>query len=421
MIGLVALVLLVGGFGTWAATTTISGAVIAGGQIEVESNRQVVQHPDGGVVDEILVTEGQRVEAGEVLIRLDSTLLRSELNTVESQLYELMARRARLEAERDEAAFVTFPDALVEAAQDSAIAAELMQGQERLFEARNESIAREVETLERQSQQIEDQIEGIEAQQTALQSQLSLISQELESQQSLFDRGLAQASRVLSLQRESARLSGTVGELTANAAQARERISGIEIETLKLGTNRREAAITQTRDLQYRELELTERRNSLRERLSRLDITAPVDGVVYDLQVFAERSVIRPADPVLYLVPQDRPLVISARILPIHIDQVSVGQQVTLRFSAFSARTTPELFGHVTRLSADAFTDERTQQSYYRAEIRLDEGEIAKLPGQLALIPGMPVDAFIRTDDRTPMAFLVQPLSDYFSRAFREG
>ena len=251
--------------------------------------------------------------------------------------------------------------------------------------------------------------------------QLDLIQQELASQQSLLDRGLAQIAKVLNLQREEARLSGTVGELTAQRAQAEGRITELEIEALKLDTLRREEAITRLRDLQFQELELAEQSRTLRERLARLDIRAPVGGVVYGLQVYAKRSVIRPADPVLFIVPQDRPLVIMAQIEPIHIDQIFVNQGVTLRFSALDQRATPELFGQVTQVSADAFQDDATAFSYYRAEIQLNDGEKDRLPEGTILIPGMPVEAFIRTDDRSPMEYLVKPLADYFAKAFRES
>ena len=211
-----------------------------------------------------------------------------------------------------------------------------------------------------------------------------------------------------------------MGDLEAQKAQAGGRITEIDIEILKLGTGRREDAITRLRDLQYRELELREQRLALIEQLDRLDITAPVSGIVYDLQVFALRSVIRPADPVLYIVPQDRPLIINARIEPIHIDKLSIGQEVNLRFSALDQRTTPELKGQVVQISADAFQDERQQLSFYRAEIALSEGEQDRLPEDAVLIPGMPVEAFIRTEDRTPLAYLTKPLTDYFTKAFRE-
>ena len=420
-LGLLVLALLLGGFGYWAATTNISGAIIAGGQIEVDQNRQVVQHPDGGVVSEILVKEGDFVEAGAALIRLDPTLLRSELTIVEGQYFELVARRARLNAERDGDAEIVFDPVVLAEARTNPEVADLVEGQLRLYQARREAEAQEIAQLRKRAEQIEDQVDGIIAQQTALTAQLALIDEELTDQQSLLDRGLAQASRVLALQREKARLQGTVGELTAQKAQAEGRITELDIQILRLGTQRREEAITTLRDLQFRERELAEQRRALRERLTRLDLTAPVSGVVYGMQVFAPRSVIRPADPVLFLVPQDRPLVITVQVDPIHIDKLFLQQDVTVRFSALDQRTTPELFGQVVQVSADAFTDEASRISYYRAEIRLNDGEMERLPGATRLIPGMPVEAYIRTEDRTPLAYLTKPFTDYFIAAFRES
>lgn len=419
--GILALTVLLGGFGYWGATTNISGAIIAGGSIEVDQNRQVVQHPDGGVVAEIIVDEGDTVAVGDVLLQLDPTLLRSELTIVEGQYFELVARRARLQAERDGLDEITFAEDVLTRAQQDPEVAELVEGQRNLFFARRDSVAREIEQLSKRGEQIADQVRGIEAQQEALGTQLDLIQEELADQQTLLDRGLAQASRVLSLQREQARLSGTVGELTAQKAQAEGRITELDIEILKLDTRRREEAITTLRDLQFRERELAEQRRAIQERLSRMEIRAPVSGVIYGMTVFTPRSVIRPADPVMFIVPQDRPLVIAAQVEPIHIDQLFVEQEVSLRFSSLDQRTTPELFGRVVQISADAFEDQASRVRYYRAEIVLNEGEIARLPEGAALIPGMPVEAFIRTEDRTPLAYLVKPFTDYFAKAFRES
>lgn len=419
IIGLLGLVLLVGGFGTWAGLTQISGAIIASGRIEVDQNRQVVQHPDGGVVAEIYVQEGDSVTEGQVLLRLDATLLQSTLSINENQLAELMARRGRLEAERDGRRDIEFDPLLMELAAHMPDAANLMAGQENLFRAREETNAAEIDQLEKRRGQITNQIEGIEAQQVALARQLELIEQELRDQQSLFDRGLAQAGRVLGLQREQARLTGSVGDLIAQKAQAGGRITEIDTQILKLGSDRREEAITTLRDLQLRELELREERRAMIEQMSRLEITAPVAGVVYDMSVFALRSVLRPADPVLYIVPQDRALVINARVDAIHVDKLFLGQDVTLRFTALDQRRTPELTGRVTQISADAFQDEATRANYYRAEIVLVEGEKDRLPEGTTLIPGMPVETFIRTEDRTPIAYLLKPFTDYLSKAFR--
>ena len=420
IVGFTTLALLVGGFGGWTLLTEIDGAIVSSGQLEVQQNRQIVQHPDGGVVAEIAVKESQAVKAGDLLIRLDGSALNSELAIVEGQLFEMLARKSRLEAERDDKDAPTFGGEVAELAKTREDVAEQIEGQRKLFFARRESLARQTEQMDKRSGQITSQIEGIQAQTDALKEQLVLIEQELTGQKTLLAKGLAQSSRVLELQRSQAQLQGSMGDLIAQRAQAEGRATEIALEILRLAAVRREEANTQLRDLGPMALELVQRRGALVERISRLEIRAPVSGLVLGMQVTTPRSVLRPADPVLYLIPQDRPLVISAQVQPIHIDEVHVGQKVRLVFSAFSARTTPELFGHVATVSADALQDQRTQASYFRAEILLDEGEIAKLNGQ-TLLPGMPVEAFIETGARSPMAYLLKPFTDYFKMAFREN
>lgn len=412
-LGLTVSLVLVAGFAVWASLAQIGGAILANGQIEVDQNRQVIQHPFGGQVGEILVTEGQTVTQGQVLITLDPVELTSELAVTKSQLSELIARRSRLIAERDGLSAIEIDPTLG--------ATDAIEGQERLFQARLASDANEKAQFERRKSQIADQIAGIQAQQASIRQQLALIEQELADQQSLLDRGLAQASRVLALQREQASLSGRIGELTASAAQAEGRRTEIDLSILAIDTRRREEAITQLRDLEPQILELTERSETLANRLDALEVKAPVSGVVYALQFFSNAAVIRQAEPIMYIVPQDRPLIITAQVNPRDIDQISQGQPVTLRFSAFDQRRTPELTGYVTNFSADAFQDQQTGASYYRTEIVLSEGEQSKLPEGAQLIPGMPVEALIRTDDRTPIEFLTQPLTDFFARAFRES
>ena len=224
----------------------------------------------------------------------------------------------------------------------------------------------------------------------------------------------------MDLERAAAELQGNRGELIANRAQAEGRSTEVELEILRLAAQRREDASTQLRDIGSNELELAERRRGLAERVARLDIRAPVSGQVLGLQVTSPRSVLRPADPVLYIIPQDRPLVITVQIPTIHIDEVHVGQHTRLVFPAFSSRTTPEIYGHVITLSADAMVDQASKQSFYHGQIVLDAGEMAKLKHE-TLLPGMPVQAFIETGARTPMAYLLKPFTDYFSMAFREG
>ncbi len=420
LIGLFALAALVGGFGYWSVVANISGAVVASGQIQVEQNRQVVQHPDGGVIDKILVKEGDTVKAEDVLITLDPTRLHSELVVIEGQLFEYLARRGRLEAERDEADSISFDPLLAsDHTLDNKVQG-LKDGQKRLFFARRKTLAQSIEQLQKRRLQISEQIKGLVSQQDAMQTQLGLISEELAAQQTLYDKGLAQVSRILALRREEARMLGLVGNLTAQKAQAEGRITELDIQVLQLSTSRREEAITALRDLQFNELKLREQRRALQDQLQRLEIRAPVSGIVYGLKFFAPRSVVRPADPLMYIIPQDRPLVIAAKIATIHIDEVFIGQKVSLLFASLDSRTTPKLRGRVITISPDVFVDQNSMQSFYNAKIALLDGEVEKLPSGTELIPGMPVEAFIRTSDRSPLEYLLKPLANYFTKAFRE-
>jgi HlyD family secretion protein len=418
-LGVISVVVLVFGFGAWSAFASISGAVVASGRVKVETNQQVVQHADGGVVAELLVKEGDRVEAGDLLIRLDDRLLRAELNIVEGQLYEVMARIGRLEAEQEGGDAPRFDPELLAVAATRPDVAQLVAGQTRLFEARLDTLNRETEQLRERQTQIEEEIEGSEAQMSALDLQLGFINDELVDQRSLLARGLTQTSRVLALERENARLTGEYGALKAQVAQARGRITEIEIQILGRDATRREEAIRELRDLRSREAELKEQRLQRIEVLERLEIRAPRAGVVIGQTIFTVRAVIRPAEPILYIVPSETALVVEARVEPQNIDQVYIGQPARLRFAAFNQRTTPEIDGSVRRVSPDALTDEATGMSYYTAEIAISEQGYADLEG-LTLQAGMPVDTFIQTGERTPISYLFQPMMDFFARSMTE-
>jgi HlyD family secretion protein len=418
--GTAALVALVGGFGGWSVSTRLSGAVIAPGQIEVANHRQIVQHPDGGIVAMIAVREGDRVSAGDVLIRLDGATLGSERMIVENALYATMARRARLAAERDGKAEVRLPRELTGAAAVRPALAELISDEVRLFEARSAGLAQSARQLNNRLDEIASEIDGMDAQSHALTRQLELARTEERIQQQLLDKGLTQTQRVLALQRDIARIEGDIGSLAAARAQAAERATGFQIERDALYSDRRQEVIAELRDAATREGELAEKRRAILERISRLDIRAPASGIVLGLQVTTPRSVVRAADPLLYIVPQDRPMIVAAQIPTIHVGQVHVGQDVRLHFAAFSSRTSPDLAGTVGMVAADAMHDERTMKAYYRIEIAIEPDEIAKL-GKVALVPGMPVEAFVRTGDQSPMSYLLKPFADYFARAFRES
>lgn len=410
--GVMALVVLLAGLGGWAALVPLGAAVIAPGRIEVQRNRQIVQHPDGGVVAALLVAEGDQVQAGQVLLRLDGSALRTERAVIATQRDALLAERARLMAERD-GSLPAFPPDLASRAPD------LVSGQRRLFAARQTTLNRQVEQLNRRLDQIAAQVAGIRAQEAALQDQLALTREELAVQQRLRDKGLAQAARVLGLERQIAALRGDAGEAQAAGAEAEGRATEVALEILRLTDQRREDAALALRDLAPREAELAERLHDLTARLARLDLRAPVSGAVLGLQVSGAQAVLRPAEPALAIVPQDRPLIVTARVSPFDIDEVQPGQPVRLRLPALPGRTTPELTGTLANISADALSDSADGPAFYRAEIRIDPGQIARLDRRL--LPGMPVEAFIATGSHSLLAYLTRPLTDYFRRAFRES
>ncbi len=419
-LGLISLLVLVGGFGTWAVTTTLSGAVVVSGQIEVDLNRQAIQHPDGGLVAELLVDEGDRVDAAQALVRLDPSEQQTELAVVRTSLAEVQARRARLEAERDGNPTITFAPDLIAMAEAMPELADLLTGQQNLFAARAETNANAVEQLRGRITQINAQMRALEAQQEALEGQASLVEEELARRQTLLDGGTGTREPVVRLQQELVRLQGSAGEVAAGQAEAAERIIESELAILQLQTERREQAITQLREMRVLEQELTERANNLTTRISRMELRAPVAGRIHGLTVFGEGAVLRPADPFAYIIPEGRPLIISARVPAIDIDQVFSGQEVTVVFPAFNQNELPEITGLVSQVSADAFVDDVSGGSFYRAEITLPEDQSALL-GDRALVPGMPVDAFIRTEERTPMTYLIEPFTAYFGRALRES
>ncbi|MEM6679281.1 MAG: HlyD family type I secretion periplasmic adaptor subunit [Pseudomonadota bacterium] len=418
-IGLFTVLLLAGGLGTWSAVAKLAGAVIASGQLRVESQRQVVQHPDGGVVGAIYARDGDVVEAGQVLIELDGTTLRSELNALESQLWEIMARRARLSAEQLGEDTIVFSEELLEAGAANPDVADLVEGQRELFRARAETMRQELDVIVERDAQIAQQITGARNEAASYAEQGELIAEELVAMEGLMAQGLVQMNRVLSLKRERARLAGERAQLVAQAAQLEGQLSELKVERLRIISTRREEAATQLSDIGYRELELKERRISLREQLSRLEIRAPRSGVVYDSVIHTLKAVVRHAEPIMYIVPSDAELVIDAQVNPLNRDEVWEGQETVLRFSAFNQRTTPELYGSVNLVSATTFVNEQTGESYYRTEVLLNEGEVVKLEGQ-ELRPGMPVEVYIQTGERTPLNYLMKPMSDFFNRALRE-
>ena len=416
--GLAIVVLLFGGFGVWAATTSLSGAVISAGQVVVESNVKKVQHPTGGIVGEIRVRDGDHVQTGDLVIRLDETVTRASLSMVSKQLDQFEARQARLVAERDGLKSINFPESLL-ARKDHADVAEVLAGERSLFEARRTAIEGQRAQLTERVTQLREEIRGLEAQAAAKRKQTGFINQELEGVDRLYKQNLVPITRLTSLQREASRLDGEEGQLVASIAASRGKIAETELQIIQLVQDLKREVAAELRDSQAKIGELVERKVAAEDQLRRVDIRAPQNGFVHQLATHTIGGVINAGEPIMLIVPQTDSLVVETRIAPQDIDQVHPGQRVTLRFSAFSQRTTPEIFGTVSRVSADLTREQQTNTSYYTVRVSIPEDELKKLEGK-ALIPGMPVEAFIQTGSRTALSYLVKPFEDQVARAFRE-
>jgi HlyD family secretion protein len=418
IVGTAVVVFLAFGVGGWASTAEISGALIAPGSLVVDSNVKKVQHPTGGVVGELHVHDGDRVKAGDLLIRLDETVTRANLAIVTKGLTELYARKARLGAERDGADTVPLPKEIAERASDPDVQ-EAMESERKLFELRRKARLGQKDQLQQRIAQLKEQITGLTAQQDAKSKEMSLIDQELAGVRDLWAKNLVQLSRLTSLEREDARLQGERGQLIAAAAEAKGKIVETELQILQVDQEFTSDVAKELRETDSKIGEYVERKVTAEDQLRRTEIRAPQDGVVFQTTANTVGGVVAAGDPIMLIVPESDTLLVEVKVEPKDIDQLQFGQPVVLRFSAFNMRTTPELNGTVVRIAADTSTDQRTGQSYYLVRIAMTAEEISRL-GDVKLTPGMPVEAFIQTGERTMLSYLVKPLHDQLKRAFRE-
>ncbi|WP_314963391.1 HlyD family type I secretion periplasmic adaptor subunit [Bradyrhizobium cosmicum] len=416
--GLVGVIVLAGGVGGWAATTELAGAVIGSGTLVVDSYTKKVQHPTGGVVGELNVREGARVKAGDVIVRLDETVTRANLQIVVKSLDEQAARRARLEAERDDQDWFDFPADLIGRAADPDVN-RLIVGERKLFDLRRTARAGKKAQLNERVGQLREQIRGLEEQIQAKDRETTFIDQELLGVRDLWRKNLVQITRLTTLERDAVRLHGERGALVAAIAEARGRITEIMLQMMQIDQDLRTEVGKDLAEIRARTSELVEKRVAAEDQLKRIDIRAPQDGTVHQLALHTIGGVISAGEQIMLIIPSNDALVVEVRIPPHEIDRLSVGQPVLLRFTAFNQRTTPELDGEVSNVSADVAIDQKSTTSFYVARIAVPEAQIARL-GDLRLIAGMPVEAFIQTGQRTVMSYLVKPLSDQLMRAWRE-
>ena len=419
VIGIVAIVGLFGGVFAWAATSGISGAVIGQGKVEASGNRFAVQHPVGGIVAEMLVDNGHRVSSGDVVLRLDDPALHSELASVESELFELLANEARLEAEVENRRTLTVHPILREAALSNQSVNILIGQQQRQLASHFSSLGTQLSLMRTQRLQTSEEAGGVHAALAAKREELALLSEELASAQENMDRGYVTRTVVTTLQREVIKARGEVATLAAKIAELQGKDSEQLLETYAAPLEFREASADRLNQSRQQSAILIANRSALLAELAKLEVKAPVSGMIFDSQVLGPRSVVEAARPIMYVVPSNAPNLAIVRIEANDIEQVHVGQAVGLRFTTFNQRSTPMIDGRVSAISADAFRDERTQAFYYFVDIQLIDGQIGRLGG-VQLIPGMPVEAYIRTEQRSPASYVIKPIEDFFTRAFRD-
>ena len=410
---------MLGVVGGWSVLAELNGAVIAPATITVESFSKKVQHKDGGIVAEIRVRDGDRVEVGQPLVILDNTETKAELAIIGGLLDEALAKRARLEAQRDRAPDIVFPSEITARSSEPELAA-IMAGQIRLFTSRLSAINGKKEQFSQQIDQLREQISGLESQKESKDKQLELIKAELGDLKGLQQKGLVPVSRVMAMDREIASLDGQRGELVANKASAEAHIAEVKLQILQVDEEDQSQTLTDLREIEGKVAEYKERKLAAASKLERMVIKAPITGNIYQLAVHTIGGVISPGEPIMLILPEADDLVLQAQVKPQDIDQVQTGQIAHVKFPAFNSRLTPDISAEVTQVSADTSRADANSPPVYIVRLTISASELAKL-GANKLKPGMPAEAFIQTRAQTPLSYFLKPLTDQFAHALREG
>jgi len=419
MFGILAAVVVGGGFALWGALAELSGAIIATGTLVVDSNVKKVQHPTGGVVGDLRVKEGDHVEAGQVVVRLDETQTRSNLAVLVNAINQLLAREARLDAERTGASEISFPSELSNQSFEGRLQ-KIIDGERRQFELRKEARTGQKKQLHERSEQLREQISGLANQIKAKDVEIELVIKELGGIRQLWNKQLVSISKLNSLEREAARLDGERGQLIAAVAEAKGKIAEVELQVIQIDQDMRSQGAQELAEVRAKIAELAERKIAAEDQLKRVDIRSPQTGTVHELTVHTVGGTIAAGEPIMLIVPDNDTLTVEARVNPNDISQLKLDQSAQLRFSAFNLRVTPEIFGHVSRIAPDITEDQHSGKSYYVVRVGLEPGEMEKLHG-LKFVPGMPVEVFVQTEPRSMISYLLKPLRDQAERAFRQG
>jgi HlyD family secretion protein len=404
--------------GGWAVLVPLAGAVVVPGNLVVQSNVKTIQHPTGGVVAEIAVRNGQHVDGGDLLLRLDATQAQASLQMVSKQLDEIRARIGRLTAERDGLTLLDVPAELAARSREGSVKT-LLASEESLFKARATARRSQIDLLQSKISQLGEEIAGLDAQVSSKSKQLELITGELSGVQELYDKRLVPLARLTTLQRESARIEGERGQLISTIAETKSKIGEAQLQIVRIDQDFRTDVVKELGDNRGKEAELVERGVAARDLLDRIEIHAPTSGAINQLSIHTVGGVVRAGDPIMEVVPDSDDLQIEARLQPNDIDQVRTGQTAFVRFSAFNQRVTPQLTGAVSYVSADISHDRQTNAPYFTVRVALSDEERRRLAG-LQLVPGMPAEVFMQTGNRTMMSYLLKPITDQMRRAFVE-
>lgn len=406
------------GLGTWASLAPLESAAIASGVMESESSRKTIQHLEGGIVSKILVSDGDIVRSGQTLIALDDTRANSEVQSLQSQLWDATALAARLQAEQQRFESIAIPDALEQDSKQNGVAAAAVSAQQFIFQARLQVHESQLAVVRERRRQVEKEIEGLKAQESATGQRVDIVREELDMVATLVNKGLERRPRLLNLQRELADVEGRRGEITAQISRAGQVISEQQATLFKLESERQNEIAKSFRDAQNQIFQLRERLLAARDQLARTEVKAPEDGVITDLRVHTTGGVVGAGAPLMDLVPRQDRLIVTARLRPEDIDVVHPGLNAEVHLLPYNQRRVPRLKGTVVHVSADRLLDKRTDQPYYATKIRVDDTQI--VANDIQIVPGMPVQVFITTGRGTVALYALRPLLDSFRGAFRE-
>lgn len=418
-LGFFSIAVMLGVFGAWTALADINGAVIAPATITAETYSKKVQHREGGNISRILVRDGELVQVGQDLVLLDPTETKAELGIIDGQLSELLVKKARLEAQRDDVNAIALP-AAIETRKAEPNIAQTIAGQQRLLQSIEDTVAGKKSQLKEQIGQLTDQIKGYQSQIDSGKRQLVLINQEADNLRKLQKQGLVPASRVMAMDRETARIDGEQGQLLANRSGSEAKIGEIKLQIIQVGEEVRNQALTELRDVDAKISELVGRNVAVSARMAHMTIKAPITGTIYQLNIHTEGGVVAPGETLMMIVPQGDDLVLQAQVSPNDISHVHVGQAASIRFNSFNARVTPEIAGEVSQVAADTTRADQQSPPFYAIRLTISAHELEKL-GDNKLKPGMSAEAFIQTESRSPFSYLIKPLMDQISHAMRES